>query len=86
MICGVPVVVYDSGDTTTVVRDEDTGLVVKDGDIDALAAAISRVLGDEGLRARLAEAGRRTAREKFVSWEKRIAAERAIVEELIRGR
>jgi L-malate glycosyltransferase len=84
MICGVPVVVYDTGDTTTVVRDEDTGLVVKDGDIEALAAAIDRLLGDPQRRARLAEGGRRMAKEKFVSWERRIQEEMGIIDELTR--
>jgi len=83
MICGVPVVVYDTGDTTTVVHDEETGLVAKDGDIEALATAIDRLLGDRQRRARLAEAGRQLAREKFVSWEQRIQEEMTIVDELI---
>ncbi len=82
MICGVPVIAYDTGDTTTVVRDEATGLVVKDGDVDALAAAIGRLLGDEQRRARLAEAARRLAQEKFVSWDRRIRDEMTIVDEL----
>ena len=82
MMCGVPVIVYNTGDTTTVVRDEETGLVVKNGDVDALAAAMDRLLGDGQRRVRLAEAGRRLAREKFVSWERRIREEMTIVDEL----
>jgi glycosyltransferase involved in cell wall biosynthesis len=40
------------------VRDGLTGLVVPAGDAGALAAAISRLLSDEGLRSRLGAAGR----------------------------
>jgi glycosyltransferase involved in cell wall biosynthesis len=40
------------------VRDEDTGLVVAPGDVDALAGAITRLLDDSALRARLGSAAR----------------------------
>lgn len=86
MVCGVPVVVYDSGDTTTVVHDNETGVVVRDGDVDALARAIDELLRDSAKRARLAAAGRRLARETFVSWERRIATEVALVDGLIERR
>jgi glycosyltransferase involved in cell wall biosynthesis len=75
MICGVPVAVYDTGDTSTVVRDGETGRLVKDGDIEALAASIGALLGDAGLRGRLAAAARERARTTFVSWDRRIAME-----------
>ncbi len=84
MLCGVPVIVYDTGDTTTVVRDGETGVVVENGDIDALAGAITRLLGDEALRARLATNARQLARTTFTSWEQRIQMEMTIIEGLIR--
>jgi glycosyltransferase involved in cell wall biosynthesis len=86
MLCGVPVIVYDTGDTTTVVRDGETGAVVTDGDVSALAAAISRLLDDEATRTRLATNARRLARETFTSWEKRIEMESQIIDGLVRAR
>jgi glycosyltransferase involved in cell wall biosynthesis len=46
------------------VRDGRTGLVVAPGDADALAGAIDRLLGDDGLRARLG-GGARAAVQPF---------------------
>ena len=83
MLCGVPVVVYDTGDTTTVVRDGESGVVVKDGDVDALASAVTRLLGDDGERIRLAANARRVAREMFTPWEDRIAMEIRIIDKLV---
>jgi L-malate glycosyltransferase len=83
MMGGAPVIVYDTGDTTAVVRDGENGVVVPDGDVRALAAAIERLLADAPLRARLADRARRFARETFVSWEARVADEVRIVEGMI---
>lgn len=84
MVCGVPVVAYDSGDTSTVVRDDETGVLVRNGDVDSLAAAIARLLKDELLRGRLVASARDLARNTFVSWDQRIAMELAIIGELAR--
>lgn len=83
MLCGVPVVVYDTGDTRTVVRDGETGAVVADGDVGALSAAIARLLDDSTQRARLAANARRVARTTFTSWEKRIEMEMKIIDGLV---
>ncbi len=86
MICGVPVVAYDTGDTATVVRPGETGALVADGDVTALADAIELLLESDSARARMGDAARRFAREVFVSWNERIAMEARIVEELLRER
>lgn len=83
MLCGVPVVVYDTGDTTTAVKDGETGIVVPDGDIDALASAVTRLLDDASERTRLATNARRVAREIFTSWDERIAMEIRIIDKLV---
>jgi glycosyltransferase involved in cell wall biosynthesis len=53
----LPVVASAIGGSLEIV-DEATGLLVPPGDIAALAAALRRLLGDAGLRARLGQAGR----------------------------
>jgi glycosyltransferase involved in cell wall biosynthesis len=52
---GVPCVAYDVAGLRDAVVDNETGLLVKSGDIEALGEAISRVLRDDALRTRLSE-------------------------------
>ncbi|HXV13288.1 MAG TPA: glycosyltransferase family 4 protein [Candidatus Krumholzibacteria bacterium] len=85
MLCGVPVVAYDTGDTRTVVRDGDTGAVVRDGDVEALASAIARLLDDDGTRARMSANARALARATFTSWDERVRMEMEIIEGLLRA-
>jgi glycosyltransferase involved in cell wall biosynthesis len=53
---GTPVLATAVGGVAEVVRDGENGLLVPQGDVDALAGAIRRFLDDDGLRARLTEA------------------------------
>jgi glycosyltransferase involved in cell wall biosynthesis len=63
MAAGVPVVAYDTGALPEVVGD--AGIVVREGDREALLAAVRRVLDAPG---DLAERGRRRAAERF-TWD-----------------
>lgn len=83
MLCGVPVVAYDTGDTRTVVRDGETGAVVPDGDVDALANAIATLLDDNHERTRMSANARNVARATFTSWDDRIRMEMEIIERLV---
>lgn len=66
MASGLPVVCAELGTgTTEVVQDGETGLVVPPADSGALAAALGRLLGDEALRQRLGQAGRRRAEAQY---------------------
>jgi glycosyltransferase involved in cell wall biosynthesis len=55
---GVPVVATSVGGVPEVVRDGENGLLVRPGSPDELAAALSRVLDEPGLRERLAAGAR----------------------------
>ena len=79
LVCGLPVVALDVGNTREVIRDGETGLVVPDGDIAGLAAAIARVIDDDALRARMAENARAYAKEHFTSWDDRTGMEVEII-------
>jgi glycosyltransferase involved in cell wall biosynthesis len=59
MTLGRAVVTSRVGDLGTAVVDGETGFVVEPGDVEALAAALERVLADPELAARLGDAGRR---------------------------
>jgi glycosyltransferase involved in cell wall biosynthesis len=63
MACEVPVVGSDSGEIPHVVGD--AGLIVREGDVNALGAALSRLYEDREMRARLARAGRQRVLAQF---------------------
>lgn len=56
MACGIPVIGSDSGEIPHVIGD--AGLVIPEGDIDALHDALLQLMEDEGLRQELARRGR----------------------------
>jgi phosphatidylinositol alpha-1,6-mannosyltransferase len=59
--CGVPSVAGRSGGSHEAVVDGETGFVVEPRDVDAVGAALARLLGDEALRSRLGAAARARA-------------------------
>lgn len=71
MCCAAPVVVSDGGALPEVVGDG--GVVVRKGDVDALADVIAQLLADPVRRADLAQAARRHARTAF-DWDRAAAA------------
>lgn len=64
---GRPVILIANpqGDAAAILRDNQAGLTVPPGDIEALAAGIATFCADPALRQRLGENGRRTAVEQF---------------------
>src|SRR5207237_6024463 len=67
MAHGRPVVASAVGGLRDLVVDGETGLLVPPQDIDALRAALERLLADGELRGRLGAAGRKRIAERF-SW------------------
>jgi len=67
MACGVPVIGSAVGGITDIIKDQETGLLVRQKDPGDLAEKINRVLADEELSLRLGKRGYDFARERF-SW------------------
>jgi len=67
--CGVPVVAGRSGGIPAAVRDGETGLLVDAERADDVAAAVARLLDDEGLRVRMGAAGRRAVETRY-NWDR----------------
>jgi glycosyltransferase involved in cell wall biosynthesis len=65
MAAGVPVVASDVGGLRELVRDAETGVLVRPGDPAALADALRPLLADIELRRRLGSAGRERAKASF---------------------
>ncbi len=82
MACAVPVVATRVGGVHELVDDGVDGTLVAPGDAADLANAVSRLLGDAGLRTRMGESGRKKAEERF-ALTKSIAAVRGVYEEVL---
>ena len=65
MACGRAVIATDAGGVTEVLRDGDSGYVVKLGDRDAIVERIYALLRDAATRNRLGSAARRDAENRF---------------------
>lgn len=65
MACGVPVVSSDVGGLPELNVDGETGFLCPLADTEAMARAVGRILSDDALHARMAEAARRRAVEHF---------------------
>jgi len=72
MACGAALVTYDNGGCRDYALDGKTALVARRRDVDALARALARMVGDPDLRARLARAGQDLIRTRF-DWERATA-------------
>jgi glycosyltransferase involved in cell wall biosynthesis len=72
MATGLPVVGYAAGNLPHLARDGVEGLVVPLGDVAALTGALRRIVEDDALRGRLAEAAARRAI-TFPTWEETAA-------------
>lgn len=68
MACGVPIVATRAGGVPEIVEDGVSGLLVEPGDAKALERAVAELLENEGLRKRLAAAGRTRVTERF-NWD-----------------
>ncbi|MCA1833940.1 MAG: glycosyltransferase family 4 protein [Actinomycetota bacterium] len=62
---GVPVIVSSSGELPQTVEATGGGVVVREGDVDALSSEIMRLSDDENARRVLGEAGRQGVAERF---------------------
>ena len=82
--CGLPVVVSDAGGLPEVVLHERTGLVVTREDVAALQAALTRLVLDAPLRARLGANGRTHVAQAY-AWPRCIERMEAVYERVVAG-
>ena len=82
MACGVPVVASRVGGLPEVVDDGVNGFLVEVGDLDAMGAALSRLVTDTDLRARFGAAALESARQSF-SLERTLAEHERLYDRLL---
>ena len=86
MACGRPVIASDLPTGVRFVnKNQMTGLLVPPGDPDALAAALTRLLGDERLRQTLGNAAKKRAELEFSS-DRMVRRVQQVYEEVLGGR
>jgi glycosyltransferase involved in cell wall biosynthesis len=68
MSAGLPVVAFDSGSRREAVIHGESGLLVPDGDVDALSEALFAILHGREIRDRMAQTARAFARSRF-TWQ-----------------
>lgn len=78
MACGTPVVGFRNSATAEVVAN--AGILVDDGDVDALATALAGLLSDDTARTALGAAA--LARASHFSWSASVAAHRKVFEQV----
>jgi glycosyltransferase involved in cell wall biosynthesis/GT2 family glycosyltransferase len=64
-IAGMALISTSVGAIGEIVRDDETGLLIPPGDLNALVRALSRLIGDPALRQRLGDGARRKVRAEF---------------------
>jgi glycosyltransferase involved in cell wall biosynthesis len=64
-LCETAVIAFASGGLADIIANGETGLLVPEGDVAALAAALDDVIAHPELRTRLGRAGRQTALARF---------------------
>lgn len=80
---GVPSVAYRCGGVAEVIHHEEDGLLVACGDLDTLAAALCRLVGNVGTRRELGTRGKVRTRREF-QWEEKLALVRSVYGEEVR--
>lgn len=83
MLCGLPVVVYNIGDTSKVVKNMQNGILLDRVDPKAVAQGVVDVLMNEQLRRKLGVNAKKWADTNLWTWEQRMAAEIGEMQKLV---
>jgi glycosyltransferase involved in cell wall biosynthesis len=84
MAAGLPVVAFDLGGPKEAIVDGQTGFLVPNKDVSALAAALERLIDNEQLRREMAVKARRHVEQNF-TWDRHIERLLEIYEQITQG-
>jgi len=83
MCCALPIVSVDAGDTRDLIRDRETGILLRAGIPNRIADAVIELDRDVDLRDKVGAGARSLAEAEFWTWDERMAAELEAVEALV---
>lgn len=83
MICGLPIITLNNGDTSTVIKHNETGVLLDLDNVDAVPDYINKILNDREFANHLSENVFLFAKREFWSWEQRIETEINTISELL---
>ncbi|MBN2184018.1 MAG: glycosyltransferase family 4 protein [Candidatus Krumholzibacteriota bacterium] len=85
LLCGLPVVAFDIAGTSEVVRDGETGLLIKNDDIEGMTAGIEKLLRDPVMVKGLGKRASAFAKKNFMSWDERTSKELELFDRMVSG-
>jgi glycosyltransferase involved in cell wall biosynthesis len=76
---GIPVIACDAGSVPELIANGQNGMLYPQGDLNALSAAVTRLISEPGLREKLSRGGRKALAERF-PWEKLVDRTEAVLQ------
>ena len=83
MSCGKPIITLNVGDTKSLIKNNENGILLEKSDIDNLPAKILELLKDKNFSNKIGENAKNTAKKEFWSWNKRMETELKVVAEVV---
>ena len=83
LLCGLPVVAFDIAGTSEVVKDGETGLLIKNDDIEEMTAGVEKLLRDPVMARKLGERASAFAKRHFMSWDERTSKELDLFDRMV---
>jgi glycosyltransferase involved in cell wall biosynthesis len=83
MLAGRCILTIDEGDTRDLIHDGETGVLLRTGEPEAIAEALTKLHADAKKRRQMGTAAHRLAQRAFWSWDERLDAEVNAVEALV---
>ena len=82
MACGKPIITLDVGDTSSIIKNEENGILLNVKDLNKIPEYIDKMLNDKNYADNLGESAKEYARKHFWSWDERMKAELDVINKL----
>ncbi len=82
MSCGKPIITLNVGDTASIIKNEENGILLSVENLDKIPEYINKILDDRNYANKLGDNAKQYAKKHFWSWNERMNAELEVVNEL----